>query len=236
VYKFVWRHVGHPGWWIQHLALALCLTCLPPIVGASQSADLESLLDKIQLAYERTSALTADFDQVATLTSLNRQQTSSGQVYIEKPHAIRWEYAKPEAQTILYDGTTLRIYTPKRRQLLQSSIDEQNRTNVALLFLAGVGKLRDSFEVRVLTSPESQLAYLLLMPRSSQAGFTELHIAVNLQNYFVEKLLIHDSIGNLTEIRLASLKTHAALPAKTFDLVLPPDTEILTPTDFTGRK
>jgi len=202
----------------------------------SQNTDLSTVLDKIQQTYERTRALTAHFDQVATLTSLNRQQTSSGRVYIEKPHSIRWEYTQPDAQTILYDGTTLRIYTPKRHQLLQSVVDENNRTNIALLFLAGVGKLRESFAVTLLSSPEPQLVYLLLMPRSSQAGFAELHIAVNTQSYFVEKLLIHDSIGNLTEIRLSSLESPTALPAKTFELAIPPDTEILTPTDFTGPK
>jgi len=202
----------------------------------SQTPDLTTLLDKIQQTYERTRALTAHFDQVATLTSLNRQQTSSGRVYIEKPHSIRWEYTQPDAQTILYDGTTLRIYTPKRHQLLQSVVDENNRTNIALLFLAGVGKLRESFAVTLLSSPDPRLVYLLLMPKSSQAGFSELHIAVNTQSYFVEKLLIHDSIGNLTEIRLSSLESPTALPAKTFELAIPPDTEILTPMDFTGPK
>jgi outer membrane lipoprotein carrier protein len=179
--------------------------------------------------------LTAKFDQTATLTSLNRQQVSSGNVYIEKPHSIRWEYTQPDVQTILYDGATLRIYTPKRHQLLQSTVDENNRTNVALLFLAGVGKLREAFEVTPLSSPEPQLAYLLLVPRSGQAGFSELHIAVNRRSYLVEKLLIHDNIGNLTEIRLSAFETPTALPAKTFELVVPPGTEILTPTDFTGR-
>jgi len=202
----------------------------------SQTPDLNTLLDKIQQTYEHTRVLTAHFDQVATLTSLNRQQTSAGRVYIEKPHSIRWEYTQPDAQTILYDGTTLRIYTPKRHQLLQSVVDENNRTNIALLFLAGVGKLRESFAVTLLSSPDPQLVYLLLMPRSSQAGFSELHIAVNTQSYFVEKLLIHDSIGNLTEIRLSSLESPTALPAKTFELAIPPDTEILTPMDFTGPK
>jgi outer membrane lipoprotein carrier protein len=216
--------------------LALVWVLLTSAPGYGQAPDLATLSDRIQQTYERTSALTADFVQVATLTSLNRQQTSSGHVYIEKPHAIRWEYTQPDAQTILYDGTTLRIYTPKRRQLLQSAVDENNRTNVALLFLAGIGKLSESFEVTLLSNAEPQLAYLRLVPRSSQAGFTELHIAVNTQSYFVEKLLIHDSIGNLTEIRLSSLKVHTALPAKTFELVLPPDTEVLTPTDFTGPK
>ncbi len=216
--------------------LALLWICMTSVSIYGQTPALDTLLDKIQQTYEQTSALTANFDQVATLTSLNRQQISSGHVYIEKPHSIRWEYTQPDTQTILYDGRTLRIYTPKRRQLLQSVVDENNRTNVALLFLAGIGKLREAFEVTSLSSPDPQLAYLLLMPRSSQVGFSELHIAVNTQSYFVEKLLIHDSIGNLTEIRLSSLETHRVLPAKTFELVLPPDTEILTPTDFTGRK
>ena len=216
--------------------LALVWICMISASIQSQTPDLNTLLDKIQQTYERTKALTANFDQVATLTSLNRQQTSSGRVYIEKPHSIRWEYTQPDTQTILYDGTTLRIYTPKRHQLLQSVVDENNRTNVALLFLAGVGKLRESFAVTLLSSPEPQFAYLLLMPRSSQAGFSELHIAVNTQSYLVEKLLIHDSIGNLTEIRLSSLESPTALPAETFELVIPPDTEILTPTDFTGPK
>jgi outer membrane lipoprotein carrier protein len=216
--------------------LVLVWICLTSAPSSSQTSDLNTLIDKIQQTYEHTSALTADFVQVATLTSLNRQQTSAGHVYIEKPHAIRWEYTQPDAQTILYDGTTLRVYTPKRHQLLQSVVDESNRTNVALLFLAGIGKLRDTFEVTPLASSDPQLVYLVLVPRSRQAGFSELHIAVNTQSFFVEKLLIHDSIGNLTEIRLSSLKVHTMLPAKTFELVLPPDTEILTPTDFTGPK
>jgi outer membrane lipoprotein carrier protein len=225
--KCLFPHMGY---------LALLWICMTSIPIYSQTPDLNTLLDKIQQTYERTRVLTAHFDQVATLTSLNRQQTSSGRVYIEKPHSIRWEYTQPDAQTILYDGTTLRIYTPKRHQLLQSVVDENNRTNIALLFLAGVGKLRESFAVTLLSSPEPQLVYLLLMPRSSQAGFSELHIAVNTQSYFVEKLLIHDSIGNLTEIRLSSLESPTALPAKTFELAIPPDTEILTPMDFTGPK
>ena len=216
--------------------LVLVWICLTSVPSSGQTPDLNTLMDKIQQAYEHTSALTADFVQVATLTSLNRQQTSSGRVYIEKPHAIRWEYTQPDAQTILYNGATLRVYTPKRHQLLQSVVDENNRTNVALLFLAGIGKLRDAFEVTPLSRQEAQLAYLVLVPRSSQAGFSELHIAVNTQSFFVEKLLIHDSIGNITEIRLSSLKVHTMLPAKTFELALPPDTEILTPTDFTGPK
>jgi len=230
---FIWRR---EVFLLRLGCLVLVWIGLTSVPSSSQTPDLNTLIDKIQQTYEHTSALTADFVQVATLTSLNRQQTSSGHVYIEKPHAIRWEYTQPDAQTILYNGTTLRVYTPKRHQLLQSVVDENNRTNVALLFLAGIGKLRDAFEVTPLSSPEPQLTYLVLVPRSSQAGFSELHIAVNTQSFFVEKLLIHDSIGNLTEIRLSSLKVHTMLPAKTFELALPPDTEILTPTDFTGPK
>jgi outer membrane lipoprotein carrier protein len=194
------------------------------------------LIDRVQDRYDRAQALTADFLQAATLTSIDRQQISAGRVYIEKPHYIRWEYTQPDPQTILYDGKTLRIYTPKRRQVLQSAIEEEGRSNVALLFLAGVGKLRETFTISPLPSEGAEAMSIRLLPRSSQAGFTELHLAVHPESYLIEKLTIHDTIGNITDIRLTALETHPKLPPQTFELVLPPNIEVLTPTDLTGRK
>ena len=201
-------------------------------VGDSMALELDTLIDRIQIAYDRVQALTADFEQVATLKSINRQQISSGRLYIEKPHWIRWEYDRPERQTILYDGSAFRIYTPKRRQLLQSAVDESTRSNIALLFLAGVVKLRDVFAIAALPETEAVPLSIRLLPRSRLAGFTELRATINPRSYLIEGLWIHDPIGNLTEIRLSSLVGHASLPAHTFELDLPPDTEILSPSNF----
>jgi outer membrane lipoprotein carrier protein len=220
--------------------LALCIVLLCFTLGVRETArgddkDVHTLIDRIQANYDRTQALTAEFLQVATLTSIDQKQTSTGRLYIEKPYHIRWEYTQPDAQTILYDGTMLRIYTPRRRQVLQSKIDEDNRHNVALLFLAGVGKLREAFTISLLSNTHTGSRGLRLLPHSPQASFTELQIVVNSDNYFIERLIIHDTIGNITEIRLETLQTHAALPPQTFELALPPDTEILTPADFSGQ-
>lgn len=205
-------------------------------VGDSVALELDTLIDRIQVAYDGLQALTADFEQVATLRSINRQQISSGRLYIEKPHWIRWEYDRPERQTILYDGSALRIYTPKRRQLLQSAVDESTRSNIALLFLAGVVKLRDAFAITALPETEAVPLLIRLLPRSRLAGFTELRATVNPRTHLIEGLWIHDPIGNLTEIRLSSLTVHASLPAPTFELDLPPDTEILSPGNFTSPR
>jgi outer membrane lipoprotein carrier protein len=217
-------------WWLM---LLVWLVCVP---SRSNALDLNTLVDNIQQRYDRTRALTADFVQVATLTSIDRQQTSAGRLYIEKPHHIRWEYTQPASQTILYDGAMLRIYTPKRQQLLQSVLDEDDRRNVALLFLAGVGKLQKTFTITLVPTTNVQVQRLRLLPRSHQASFTELRIAVNTQSYFVEQLTIHDTIGNVTDIHLSSLQVHQALPPETFELVLPPQTEILAPTDLSGQR
>lgn len=205
-------------------------------VGDSMAVELDTLIDRIQVAYDGLQALTADFEQVATLKSINRQQISSGRLYIEKPNWIRWEYDRPERQTILYDGSALRIYTPKRRQLLQSDVDESTRSNIGLLFLAGVVKLRDAFAIAALPETEAMPLLIRLLPRSPLAGFTELRATINPRSYLIEGLWIHDPIGNLTEIRLSTLTVHASLPAHTFELDLPPDTEILSPGNFTSPR
>jgi outer membrane lipoprotein carrier protein len=227
----LWRNPGLFG--VAFVAVWLAT------VGPGTAADgpaLEAVIERIQASYDRTAAFTADFVQVATLTSIDRQQTSSGRLSIEKPHYIRWEYVQPEAQTILYDGNLLQIYTPKRRQVLQSPIDEQNRGDVALLFLAGVGKLRDAFVITPLDATATPPLQLRLLPRSRQAAFTELQITINPTSYFIEQLKIYDTIGNMTDISLKTMVTHAALPPRTFELDLPPDTEILTPKDVSGQR
>ena len=205
-------------------------------VGDCGALEIDALVDKVQVTYDRVQALTADFEQVATLSSINRRQVSSGRLYIEKPNWIRWEYDRPEKQTILYDGAVLRIYTPKRQQLLQSAVDANARSNVAFLFLAGVVKLREVFVITALPETEAEQTLIRLLPRSPLAGFTELRAAVNPQNYLIEGLWILDPIGNLTEIRLSSLNLHTALPSSTFELDVPPDAEILSPADFANPR
>jgi outer membrane lipoprotein carrier protein len=217
-------------------ALALSVIDIEGAYGSNDGLAVDVLIDRIQANYDRTHALTAEFVQVATLASIDQQQTSAGRLFIAKPHHIRWEYTQPDAQTILYDGSTLRIYTPRRQQVLQSKIAEDDRSNVALLFLAGVGRLREAFNIALLPDTETDRRHLRLLPHSPQASFAELHIAVNAANYFIEQLTIYDTIGNITQIRLNALETHSALPAQTFELTLPPHTEVITPTDFSGQK
>ena len=218
-----------------HRPLFWLLALLIGAVGSlanCEALEIDVLVGRVQATYDRINALTADFEQVATLSSINRRQVSSGRLYIEKPNWIRWQYDKPEQQTILYDGAVLQIYTPGRQQLLRSAVDDNDRSNVAFLFLAGVVKLREVFVITALQETEAGHSLIRLLPRSPLAGFTELRAAVNQQSYLIEGLWILDPIGNLTEIRLSSLDLHTDLPASTFELEIPPDAEILSPADF----
>ena len=224
---------------VEALKVWSCLLMLTVTIGvpaSSHALNLENLISKLQDRYDRTTALTADFVQIATLHSINRHQTSAGRLFIAKPSSIRWEYTQPDAQTILYDGNMLQIYTPQRHQILQSPINERDRNNVALLFLAGVGKLRETFNITKLDSQESDKPQLRLIPQSSQASFKELHVTINPETFFVEKISIHDTIGNITNIHMYSLTTHETLPTQTFKLNVPPGTEIITPDDFSSQQ
>ncbi len=210
-------------WLVWSIGIGTALSLAAPADGSS----VDELIARMQATYDRTQALSADFVQVATLTTLNREQTSAGRMYIQKPHAIRWEYTQPASQTILYKDSKFQIYTPKRKQVLQSIVKADDRSSVPLLFLAGIGTLQQSFTITPLPSTETGSKLLRLVPLSTQAGFTELQISVNRQSAFIESLTIHDHIGNQTHIRFAELQPHPSLPADTFKLVLPPDTEVL---------
>ena len=214
----------------------LCFVIVLLAPYPSYALNLDNLVNQIQDTYDKTTALTADFVQIATLKSINRHQTSAGHLFIAKPSFIRWEYTQPDAQTIIYDGTLLQIYTPQRHQILQSPISEQDRANVAFLFLAGVGKLREAFKIERIAADEIDKPQLRLIPLSPQASFKELQITINKETFFVEKITIHDTIGNITNIHMYSLKIHKTLPEQTFKLAVPANTEIISSGDFSSSK
>jgi outer membrane lipoprotein carrier protein len=216
-----------------HLLLLVIALAAP---HPSHALNLDNLVNQLQATYDKTTALTADFVQIATLSSINRHQTSAGRLFIAKPSSIRWEYTQPAAQTIIYDGSLLQIYTPQRQQILQSPISAQDRGNVALLFLAGVGKLRETFKIESLDTDETTKPQLRLLPHSPQASFKELHITINTETFFIEKITIHDTINNVTNIHMYSLTMHKTLPVQTFKLDVPAGTEIITPSDFSNPK
>src|SRR6185436_4361145 len=115
----------------------------PPAGGAA----LDGVIRDIEASYGKLTDLRAEFAQEAFNKSLNQTIPARGVVYVKKGGKLRWEYSEPTAQEIVSDGKTLWVYTPALQQVNYGPAPEA-LAGPAGSFLAGLGKLREHFDVR----------------------------------------------------------------------------------------
>ncbi len=139
-------------------------------VAAPAHADaLRNALDRLQKRYDDTRTLQADFRQVVESKALAGKLETKGKVAFEKPNRMRWDYAPPDAQTIVGDGSILWIYQPDLKQVIKAPLNEAFQSSTPITFLAGLGNVERDFDPS-LVREERDRWILKLVPKAQDDG------------------------------------------------------------------
>ena len=107
---------------------------------------LNALLDRVEARYEAP-GFEALFFQVSTITAMDITDTATGRIFVKRPGMMRWEYQKPEPQTIVTNGSTLWIYRPEDQQVMIGKAPEFFRNGKGAGFLSDIRLLRNKFYI-----------------------------------------------------------------------------------------
>jgi outer membrane lipoprotein carrier protein len=216
--------------------VACLLTLMVPVLALagspSQALGLGELVARVQAQYDRTTHLQAHFRQETRLHGFDQVQTGEGQVWIQKPGKMRWDYTKPERQTIIADGDTLWIYVPEDRQVIRERVQATLGSRTPALFLAGEGRLTELFTV---TGPPSQvpgedgLLQLELIPKEGPSHYTSVQLGIDPTSYLVVRVTLRDALGNLTTMWFSDIDTTRAVDPALFQFQVPPGVEVMSP-------
>ncbi|MBI1987523.1 MAG: outer membrane lipoprotein chaperone LolA [Nitrospinae bacterium] len=218
------------------LSLIVMLSCLPWL-GWAEALSLEEIVDRVQKKYEGTQGFTADFEQTTRLAAFKKEQVSSGKVFMKKPGRMRWEYQSPEKQLIVSDGDTLWIYNASLHQVIENKLSKAYDSKTPGLFLTGMGKLTEDFQVRFSPdlpqalgggTPSGAGPYTLeLSPKDPQLqqNLSRLVITVNPKDYLVEKSVAYDPLGNVTALHFSNIRVNVGLPLSLFKFQVPKGAE-----------
>ncbi len=78
---------------------------------------LDEIIGRVEKRY-MDSGFSVQFVQVSTLKAMNIEDTATGRLFVKHPGMMRWEYEKPDKQTIITDGTKLWIHRPDDNQVM----------------------------------------------------------------------------------------------------------------------
>ena len=206
------------------LWIALVLAVPAGAQSPASGPPLDAVIRDIESSYGRVNDLKADFSQSAFNKSLNQTIQAQGTVYLKKGGKLRWEYREPTAQEIVSDGKTLWVYTPALSQVNTGPAPEA-LAGPAGSFLAGLGKLREHFDVRYLNPAQPKDAdghwTLDLTPKQSLPTLSRLVLGVDPREFLVRRAVVYDQFENTVTMRFSKVTANAGLHDKLFTFVPP---------------
>lgn len=197
---------------------------------APGDAAAREVAERIQAFYDRTTDFQADFVQVSR-NRLYGEERRTGQVLFRKPGRMRWNYAAPNGDIIVSDGTTLWAYQAEERQAVQQRLAE-SQLPTALTFLAGTGRITDSFTFRLLDAAQFRFpnGYVLeLRPTTPQPTYERIVFYVDRTTYQVARTAVIDAQGNQNRFDFSNPRVNLNLAESTFRWTPPAGTNIVRP-------
>ena len=206
-------------------AVLLLVFLLAAGSAPAQDSELaESLVKRIEERHAQTTDLVADFVQSYRSGLLGRELVERGEVSIQRPGRMRWEYKEPEEKLFISDGHTFYFYVPEDKQVIVQDQDEQRSLAARLLF--GEGGLLDEFEASLDEPFEEGVLRVRLVPRKEDAELEQAYIDVEPAGR-VRSILIEDIEGNRTRFRFDGVKENTGLPDRLFRFEIPSGVEVI---------
>ncbi|HEU0036607.1 MAG TPA: outer membrane lipoprotein carrier protein LolA [Kofleriaceae bacterium] len=206
------RGLGLVAWLVPAIAIAQPST-KPP--------DAAKVLAAVEATYKKPTDLTASFEQTVVDAAFGRTTTSKGQLYVQKPNKLRFDYANAKGsldKAVIFDGKTLWVVEPSKLQVLKHT-PSSSALPSAITFFTGAGSLAKDFKVALSSDPKYQAPgglTLALVPKQPSAAYKELYLLVDPATNTVDRTIVIDSSGNTNTFVFGKPDTKGAIKPATF--------------------
>jgi outer membrane lipoprotein carrier protein len=206
------------------LSAAFFLISFPLYAAGGSVAKLHAFLQDVK-------TLKAGFTQQVLDANGKQVKQSNGTLSLKRPDRFRWDYAKPNEETIVADGKKLWIYDVQLQQVTVKSMSANLATSPAVL-LAGSNDVDKSFTVADLGEKDG-LSWVQLTPKVKDSDFDSVKLGFKGDDVAVMEL--KDNLGGLTRIELDHLQRNPAMSDDSFKFTPPPGADVIGDTGDSAK-
>ncbi len=184
----------------------------------------------MKLAGDRLRTLNAQFEQTNHDYIMDEDETSSGNLYLNVPGRIRWEYGPPRRTVLLVKGDKIQLYNPAANQVQEFERGQMRGVGVDLLigFGSSNAEISKNYDVRLVEETASTVVLELIpKPDSSASIFRAIELTMDKKRWIPVISVFHEPNRDTTEIRFLEVQVNSKLPPRIFELKLPPGVEII---------
>ncbi len=193
--------------------------------GFAQEPEADSVLRALEGSGRKLKTMRAEFVEMKRLILLDETEESTGDVLLEVPGRLRWNYLQPsESAMIIKDGRFAR-YFPRTKQVFRG--EAKGEADLLVGFGPGASDLGKKYVVTLVGEEkvgDIEAHVLDLKPRSEDSLFSEIRLWVDQDRHIPVQTRLTEPTGDDTTIRFDSVVLNQAHGKNAFDLDLPKDT------------
>jgi outer membrane lipoprotein carrier protein len=215
---------------MPRLLPAISLALAWPILTIAAEPTAPEFAQALQKKYDRIRDFSADFVHAYEGGVLRKRITERGHLLIKKPGKMRWEYTAPEQKVFVSDGVEMYSYIPQDKQVIVSSVPQEDEATTPTLFLAGKGNLTRDFTPSFIELPRGMPAAtraLKLVPKSRQRDYDWLVLVVDPASLDFRGLVTVDAQGGTSSFSFTNLKENVGLADKEFAFKIPRGVDVV---------
>jgi len=199
-------------------SLGLYLAALSAV--ANEYGPARSELEKMAGELE---TFQAGFTQTVKSQNGSVQDQSRGQVWLQSPDKLRWEYTGDFPEIIVADGKNIWLYDESLEQVTVKPQSDQ-ASNSPLMILTDVSQLDKQFKVTELGEFEG-MGLLELRSLDSESEFER--ILLGLDSHGIRMMAMEDAFGLRTEIQFENVLINQPADAELFQFTPPEGTDVV---------
>jgi len=184
------------------------------------------VLRSLEKAGQALKTMKAGFVETKVLVLLNDKEETRGDVMLQVPGRLRWNYTSPQPSVMMIKDGTFARYIPKSKQVFRGPA--KGEADLLVGFGPGAAGLGKKYEVTLVgkETVDGAPAWVLdLKPRAGEASglFSAIRLWIDEGRSIPVQTRLTEPTGDHTTIRFEKVVINGALPAGAFDLKLPRD-------------
>ncbi|MCX7021223.1 MAG: outer membrane lipoprotein carrier protein LolA [bacterium] len=182
---------------------------------------------RVKASYASARTFTCDVRRVTASGMLGQRHVMRGTMTSLLPDEFRIDYVSPFEQSLVCNGKTVWLYTPRNNQVIVSSVEDYAEREM-LGDLIGYFERDYSYELAGEEDVDGRNTVVLKMTAlSPDYPYPRGRLWVDPETWLPAEVELTDDIGNTISYRLSNIQLNAAVDRSTFDFTPPPGVEVV---------
>jgi len=194
---------------------------------AADDSAVAKIASRVDRRYNHLTTLRAQFQE--TYNGLGLARNESGELWLQKPGKMRWQYQQPTQKLFIVDGKNAFFYIPSERQARRMSAKKLDDFRSPIRYLLGHTKLQQEFANLTISSEQPKLpgdVVLEGVPKGMEDRVQRVLLEITPADQ-ITRIRIEELDGSSTEFLFRDLQENVSVQSDLFHFTPPAGVEVV---------